>query len=153
MKEVRFIQGKFSTSKKTRSFKDISKSFARLVLQGKLSAAIKLLDRENSSGLLTFSPEGLEALKEKHPPAAEIEDECLLYGPLDQIPPNIFYCIDERMIFDAAMKTKGSAGPSGMDAELYRRILCWKNFNSEGKSLREEIAVMTRNLLKSCYTQ
>ena len=55
------------------------------------------------------------------------------------------------MIFDAAMKTKGSAGPSGMHAELYRRILCSKNFNSEGKSLREEIAVMTRNLLKSCY--
>ena len=56
------------------------------------------------------------------------------------------------MIFDAAMKTKGSAGPSGMDAKLYRRIvLCSKNFNSEGKSLREEIAVMTRNLLKSCY--
>ena len=38
-----------------------------------------------------------------------------------------------------------------MDAELYRIILCSKNFNSEGKSLREEIAVMTRNLLKSCY--
>ena len=55
------------------------------------------------------------------------------------------------MIFDAAMKTKGSAGPSGMHAELYRRILCSKNLNSEGKSLREEIAVMTRNLLKSCY--
>ena len=55
------------------------------------------------------------------------------------------------MIYDAALKTKGSAGPSGMDAELYRRILCSKNFASEGKLMREELAVMTRNLLKSCY--
>ena len=32
--------------------------------------------------------------------------------------------IDEQTICNAAMKTRGSAGPSGMDAELYRRVLC-----------------------------
>ena len=41
------------------------------------------------------------------------------------------------MMFDAAFRTKGSAGPSGMDAELYRGILCSKNFKAEGKVLRE----------------
>jgi hypothetical protein len=59
-------------------------------MQGKLSAPIKVLDKESSSGLLDLSPEILESLKEKHPPASEIEDECLLNGPVDQIPPNIF---------------------------------------------------------------
>ena len=38
-----------------------------------------------------------------------------------------------------------------MDAELYRRILCSKNFAAEGKTLREEIATLTRNLLKFNY--
>ena len=38
-----------------------------------------------------------------------------------------------------------------MDAELYRRILCFKNFKAEGKVLREEIAIFTRNLLKIAY--
>ena len=38
-----------------------------------------------------------------------------------------------------------------MDAELYRRILCSKNFKVEGKVLREEIAVFTKNLLKIAY--
>ena len=38
-----------------------------------------------------------------------------------------------------------------MDAELYRRILCSKNLKAEGKVLREEIAVFTRNLLKIAY--
>ena len=38
-----------------------------------------------------------------------------------------------------------------MDAELHRRILCSKNFAAEGKKLREEIATLTRNLLKFSY--
>jgi hypothetical protein len=59
-------------------------------MQGKLSAPIKVLDKESSSGLLDLSPEILESLKEKHPSVREIEDECLLNGPVDQIPPNIF---------------------------------------------------------------
>ncbi|CAB3982253.1 Hypothetical predicted protein [Paramuricea clavata] len=151
MKEVKFIQGKFANSKKARSVEDISKVFARLVLQGKVSAAIKLLDKESSSGLLSLSPEVLESLKEKHPLAAEIEDESLLHGPIDHIPPNVFDLIGEEIIYNAAMKTKGSAGPSGMDAELYRRILCSKNFKTEGKILREELAILTRNLLKTSY--
>ena len=79
MKEVRFTQNRFVTSKKTRSADDISRVFARLVLQGKLLAAIKFLDKESSLGLLDFSPEILEGLKEKHPPATDIEDES---GPI-----------------------------------------------------------------------
>ena len=57
------------------------------------------------------------------------------------------------MIFNAATKTKGSAGPSGMHVELYRRVLCSKNFKAEGKVLREEIAVFTRKMLKIAYHQ
>ena len=127
------------------------KSNAKLLFQGKLSAAIKLFDSESSTGLLKITPEVLEALKEKHPEAADIVHESLLYGPIDYIPPGFFDLIDEKTIFDVATKTKGSAGPSGIDAEKYRRILCSKNFKAEGKVLREEIAVFTRNLLKIVY--
>lgn len=138
-------------SKRSSSFEDISRTFAKLVFQGKLTAAIKLLDKESSSRLLNLSDEVFAQLKEKHPLPAEIEEECLLHGPVDLVPPGIFYLIGEQWIFDSALKTKGSAGPSGMDAELYRRILCTKNFAAEGKTLREEIATLTRNLLKFNY--
>lgn len=79
-----------------------NKIFAKLVMQGKLSVAIKLLDRGSSSGLLAPST------------------ECFLHGPLDYIWPNIFdlMIIDEKRIYNAAMKTRGSASPSGMDAEI-----------------------------------
>ena len=51
----------------------------------------------------------------------------------------------------AALNTKGSAGPSGMDTELYRRMLCSKNFNAAGKALREEIASLAKNVLTTSY--
>ena len=131
---MRFIQGKFvKNSKKARTVEEISKVFAKIVFQGKLAAAIKLLDSESLTGLLNLTPEVLEGLKEKHPEAADIADKSLLYGPIDYIPPGVFDLIGEKMIFDAATKTKGSAGPSGMDAELYRRILCSKNIKAKGK--------------------
>ena len=110
-----------------------------------------MLDKENSSGLLNLSDEVLAQLKEKHPVPAEIEEECLLHGPVELVPPGKFDVINEQRIFDSALKTKGSAGPSGMDAELYRQILCSKNFATEGKTRRKEIATLTRNLITFNY--
>lgn len=111
---------------------DISRIFARLVLQRKITAAIKLLYREGSTALVTPTREVLVKLEKKHLSAAEIREECLLNRPIDQIPPNIFDLINEQMLYDSALKTKGSA-------DLYRRILCSRNFAIEGKLLREEI--------------
>ena len=138
MKEIRFIQDRFVNSKRARSVEDISRTFAKFckVFQGKLTAAIKLLVKENSSGLLNLSYEVLAQLKEEHPVPAEIEEECLLHGPVALVPPGIFDLITEQRIFDSALKTKGFAGPSGMDAELYRRILCSKNFAAEGENIK-----------------
>ena len=148
---MRFIQGKFVNSKKAKTVEDVSKVFSKLVLQGKLSAAMKLLDNKSSSGLLNLSPDVLRGPHDKHPEAADIAEESLLHGPVCYIPPNVYDLTDEEMIYNSASKTKGSAGPSGMDPELYGRILCSKNFKTEGKILREEIAVFTRNLFKKSY--
>ena len=76
--------------KKPRNFEDLSKVFSKLLLQGKLTAAMKLLDNETSSGLLDLSPDVLQRLQDKHPEAADIAEESLLHGPIDYIPPNFF---------------------------------------------------------------
>lgn len=91
MKEVKFTQEKFANLKKARFVQDISKVFAILALQGKVSAANRLFVKESSSSL------------------------------------------------------------SGMDAKLCRRILSSKNFKIESKILREELAILTRILLKTSY--
>ena len=46
----------------------------------------------------------------------------------------------------AATRTKGAAGPSGLDADGWRRILISKNFKTAGKELRTAIAKFTRSL-------
>ena len=54
--------------------------------------------------------------------------------------------IDEDSIAKAAIRTRGAAGPSGMDADGWRRILISKNFGTAGKDLRKAIAKMSRTL-------
>ena len=99
--------------KKARTVEDIFKVFAKLVFQGKLSAAIKLLDSESSTGLLNLTPEVLEGLKEKHPEEADITDESLLYGPIDYIPPGVFDLINEKMTLMQQPKQRAHPGRRG----------------------------------------
>ena len=47
-------------SKKARTVEEISKVFAKLVFQEKLSAAIKFLDSESSTDLLNFTQKSLK---------------------------------------------------------------------------------------------
>jgi hypothetical protein len=151
MKEIRRIQKSFTTSRKARPPEDVARSFSKLIMEGKVSAALKLLDKESTTGLLSLSEEVLADLQKKHPPPEPIEENSLLEGPVKRILPCYFDAIDEQTILKAALNTKGSAGPSGMDADLYRRILCSKNFNATGKALREQIALLARNLATKSY--
>ena len=58
----------------------------------------------------------------------------------------IFSGIDETTIATAALRTRGAAGPSGMDADSWRKILVSKNFGNTGKELRSTIAKMAQML-------
>ena len=118
-------------------------------MEGKITAALKFLDTDSSSGILTLTPDIIADLEQKHPDAEAIADNTLL--PLDHIPIYVFDCINEENIMKAAMNTKGSAGPSGMDADLYRRMLVSRNFSDAGKEMKEEIALLTKNLLIKNY--
>ena len=107
-------------------------------MQEEVSAALKLLDKEGSTGVLNFTDSVMEELNQKHPRPAPIKYDTLLNGPVDIVPECLFENIDEQMVLKATLDTKGSAGPSGMDVELYRRVLCSKSFSTAGKALREE---------------
>ena len=55
--------------------------------------------------------------------------------------------IDEIMIGKAMSLTKGSGGPSHVDAHQFRHMLLSKKFKTDGKNLREQIALLSRNLV------
>ena len=46
LKEVRYIQHKFKYSKKLKYPEEVGRSFAKYIMEGKISAALKLLDNE-----------------------------------------------------------------------------------------------------------
>lgn len=50
------------------------------------------------------------------------------------------------MIRGAALRTKGSGGPSGVDATEFKRILDCKSFKSSSTSLFDALVTMTRKL-------
>ena len=50
------------------------------------------------------------------------------------------------MVRDAIIKTRGSAGPSSLDADGWRRILMSGNFGTSEEDLRKAIAGMTKRL-------
>ena len=50
------------------------------------------------------------------------------------------------MVRDAALRAKGSGGPSGVDANGFRRVLASKSLKKSGTDLCAAIAAMTRRL-------
>ena len=69
-----------------------------------------------------------------------------MFGPTEQVPDSIFQQITEEMVREAALKTKGSGGPSGVDSNGFRRMMACKFFKKSGANLCSAIATMERRL-------
>ena len=88
----------------------------------------------------------INKLKDLHPIPLEVLPNTLMQGPIEEISPAIFHCINEQNILKAANQVKGSGGPSLLDAKQWRRILCSKHYKNEGKELGEELAYFARKI-------
>ena len=116
------------------------------MLQGKVHAALKTLDKSESLGVAEMNDQTKEMLRKLHPDAQEAEETTLMTGEIPYFDPVVFSNINEASIAKAALKTRGSAGPSGLDADGWRRMLVSKNYGKTGKDLRTAIARMTKDL-------
>ena len=96
--------------------------------KGKVNKALKILERTNRGGILPLTDETFEILQEKHPKASIAPSEILLNDQVQEVHPVVYDSIDSDMIKEAIKKTRGSAGPSGLDAYGWRRILLSGNF-------------------------
>ena len=147
LKEGRAIQEKLKQPmKRIENYEELAKKFAKLMMEGKVHAALRLLDKRAADGVINMTEEVFRELQKLHPDGKEAKDEILLTGEVPFFDPVIFSNIDESSIASAAIRTRGAAGPSGMDADQWRRILISKNYGAVGKDLREAIAKMTQKL-------
>ena len=98
-------------------------------------------------GIPPLNNETLNKLKEKH--RKKNRNNVLLTGVPQDVHTIMFAGIDEEMIKKAAIKTKGGSGPSAMDADRWRRILCSNNFGDTNVDLRKAIA----SFIKKIFTE
>ena len=137
LQEGQVIQRRLATGRAhTNDFKveDISRHFASRMSHGDVKAAIALLDSDDRSG----APMGLDAPLVSEDPSWTVCDELLkkhikgqpahsaalksLDGCGKRFHPVIFEALDGALIRNAALRTRGAAGPSGLDAFGWRRL-------------------------------
>ncbi len=119
-----------------------AKTFARLVLQGKLRSAVRwLTDREKGGVLLPDDVDEktgesvIDVLQSKHPDAqvpdaAELED-------YETVPNFVDLDITKEVVEKVARRLSGSAGPGGSDAQSLQQWLL--RFGAASQRLRKAV--------------
>lgn len=128
--------------------------FEKLVSHGNVKAAIRLSTEQSGSGCLPLDriqPDGRtvkDHLLDKHPIVTPASPSAISEHPPATEPHSVvFDRIDGPMIQSTAQLMSGSAGPSGLDARVWRR-LC-SSFHSASGEFCTVIAKLTRTLCSS----
>ncbi|EDO37922.1 predicted protein [Nematostella vectensis] len=129
---------------KTSDSPERSKVFAKLVLEGQINSALRFLGETSTGGVLDLTDDVMDQLKAKHPDPQPAKLGSLLFGPIDdEVPESVYSEINGEMVRQAALRTKGSGGPCGVDANGFRRILACKSFKQSATKLCD---AMTKSL-------
>ena len=136
--EGRTIQSRLLSSKRDiRAEAQTAPTFARLIHEGKIKQAIRLLTDQGSGEKLNLddyvaSTGGNEERKtvrqvllEKHPKGRPLQLSTLSVqdSPCQEPHPVMFEQINGALIHSTTLKTEGTAGPSGIDAVGWRRLV------------------------------
>ena len=140
------IQRRLKNTQKSTTIESIAKRFSAHMMNGRVSAAIKLLSEESDNGILPINDDTMKLLHEKHPNAVEPEPIAMMPGIIQPVHPSVFEQINGEMIQKIAGRTKGGAGPSGMNADDWSRILASNKYALASSDCREAIALMTRTM-------
>ena len=129
-----------------------ARTFGRMMKQGKVKAALRLLSGSRSSVLdlddaLTTTPSQCtvrEVLKQKHPPPQPAETDVLLQDTPPLTHDFIFENLDCPAIRSVVFHSQGGEGPSGMDAASWKRM-CTK-YHGTSNRLCSAIAALVKRL-------
>ena len=133
LKEGQTLQKKFTNGSR-KVTNDIASTFASLMFQGKVKAALRLLNGAKSKAGQPLSLDTVvesnitvkDKLSEKHPEPASLDPSCCLLQttpPPDHEPHFVeFHQIDGGLIRSLVLRMDGAAGPSGMDASHWKKV-------------------------------
>ena len=155
VREARVLQRSLPPMKRHCDANHTARVFSRLMLQGKVKAALRWISGCTSQGVLSLEEvtdsDGhtvLDVLLDKHPPAVDAHPEAIMdLGSAPQPYPThpvLFERLDGDMIRSCALRTEGSAGPSGVDASGWRRLCT--SFHAASRDLCNSVAAFARRL-------
>ena len=143
--ECKAIQKKLIRT--SRSKKSNQKDFTNLMMLGKVKQAMNLIDANSEvTDVHELTEKVRTALKEKHPKAIEADESVLMEETQDRVENVIFEEINMESVKKAAQNTYGSGGPTQVDADIWKTIICSKLFGNGPNEIAEEIAIMARRL-------
>ena len=140
------IQERLQERLSTRKERDKARNFRKKMEMGHVRQAARMLQNDSQGGILPIDDNTIKQLQEKHPKGAEAEEEDLMKGQKGEVHTVTFNRIDGIMVKRAAIDTKGSAGPSGMDANIWRMLLTSRRSPTITTDLRNAIAHLARKM-------
>ena len=109
-----------------------------------MKKALRLLS--DNGGPLPLNDDVLAKLKEKHPPKQEPNPSAIIDTELsfEEVHPIIFEQIDGKLIHDVILRMDGAAGPSGLDANSWKRVC--SSFGLPSSDLCATVASVTKRM-------
>lgn len=105
-----------------------TKAFCRLMLQGRVRKALKYVnnDEQLAGGVHQLSEEVITELKKKHPEPGTENPLAFLDIKSEPTDPVIFENLDATMIQKAAKDLDGAGGPTRVNAQIWKLMICSK---------------------------
>ena len=114
--------------------------------KGNVNGAIELLSNNMQIGIIPLNEETLQLIKLKHPEEKEVLEDVILNGLLQKIHVFEYESIDETLVLKAETSTKGGSGPSGLDADGWRKMITSSVYGTATINLRCAIAEFIKKL-------
>ena len=150
--ECRTIQSQLEKQEKRQQSResDSARHFASLVETGKLGSALRQLSDGPSGGIhylddVIGDASVRDILKDKHPQAEPLHLDAVIPGQAPAPPHSVlFESLTREVVRRAALHTQGAAGPSGVDADSWRRMCT--SFGECSDELCDALAKCARRL-------
>lgn len=149
--EGRSIQRGLTSPRASSDPNNVSFTFSKLMLQGKVRAALRLLsDHENGHPLqldqMVGSKSVRDTLLDKHPPGCPLDPRGVVPPVSGAFDPHPVYFdrITGLLIRSIALHVDGAAGPSNLDAHGWRRICT--SFHGASADICNALAGLARRL-------
>ena len=155
LKEGQTIQQQLQHSAQDkRSEKQLARSFSKLMMEGKVRAALRLITKQEGGNPMAIdqpvntdmngtTQTVFDVLKLKHPEGKPVKVSAIdrSAGLTEEPHPVIFERITGPLIRKMVLRTEGTAGPSGLDAQGWRRLCT---------SFRQDSAALCNSLAGVC---